>query len=168
MNGRSLPAAHGFPARLIIPGLYGTCRPPSGSPRSGSPRSTRSRASGCRAGGPPRSDQAPSRIDVPRSGDTIDAGRQAIGGVAWAPHTGVRAVELSVDGGSWQRAELGRVASVDTWVQWRFEWDATAGFHEIRVRAIDTKGRVQTAETAPPAPDGATGHDAIGIEVSAA
>ncbi|MCU1499303.1 MAG: yedY [Acidimicrobiales bacterium] len=166
MGGRSLPAAHGFPARLIIPGLYGYV---SATKWITEIRLTTFEAEqgfwvprGWSADGPIK---LQSRIDVPRSGDTLVAGRHAVGGVAWAPHTGIDGVQVSVDGGDWQAAELGRVASVDTWVQWRYQWDASPGEHEIAVRAIDADGKVQTAEDAPPAPDGATGHDTIGVVV---
>lgn len=162
MNGRSLPAAHGFPARLLVPGLYGYVSAtkwleeirlttfadeqsywiPLGWSRLG-PIKTQS------------------RIDVPSSGDTVPAGRRAIAGVAWAPHRGIAKVEVQVDRGPWQPAELGRVASDDTWVQWHLAWDAKPGEHTISVRATDRTGEVQTAEQAPPDPDGATGHHTI-------
>ncbi len=79
-------------------------------------------------------------------------------GVAWLQHTGVSAVEVRVDDGPWQPATLATAISADTWVQWRYEWDAPPGRHTIRVRAISADGEVQTAERAPVAPDGATGH----------
>ena len=167
MNGHALEAAHGFPARLIIPGLYGYV---SATKWITEIRLTTFEAEqgfwvprGWSAKGPIK---LQSRIDVPRSGDSVTAGSQAIGGVAWAPHTGVKAVEVQIDKGPWQKAELGKVASVDTWVQWRLKWDAKPGSHEINVRAIDLNGRVQTAALAAPAPDGATGHHTIDVEVA--
>ncbi len=167
MGGRSLEPAHGFPARLIIPGLYGYV---SATKWITEIRLTTFEAEqgywvprGWSADGPIK---VQSRIDVPTSGTTLDAGSQAIGGVAWAPHTGVRAVQVRVDEGEWQDAELGRVASVDTWVQWRLAWDPAPGRHRISVRAVTADGQVQTAERARPAPDGATGHHTVDVEVA--
>ena len=167
MNGRSLDPVHGFPARLIIPGLYGYV---SATKWITEIRLTTFEAEqgfwvprGWAADGPIK---LQSRIDVPRDGDSVSAGMHAIGGVAWAPHTGIKAVEVQVDDAPWKRAELAKVASVDTWVQWRFQWDANPGRHEIKVRSVDADGRVQTSATAAPAPDGATGHHTIEVEVA--
>lgn len=167
MNGHPLTTEHGFPARLIIPGLYGYV---SATKWITQIRLTTFEAEqgywvplGWSAEGPIK---LQSRIDVPRNQDSVPAGRQAIGGVAWAPHTGVKGVQVKVDDGRWGDAQLGSVASVDTWVQWRFEWDAAEGDHEIAVRAIDADGKVQTSELAMPAPDGATGHHTIRVTVS--
>ena len=77
--------------------------------------------------------------------------------MAWAPNRGIAKVEVQVDGGDWQECELGRVASDDTWVQWQYAWDAASGDHTIVARATDGEGQTQTDQTAPPAPDGATG-----------
>jgi hypothetical protein len=83
-----------------------------------------------------------------------------VAGVAWQQHVGVAAVEVQVDDGDWQPATLARAISADTWVQWRYEWDAAPGSHTLRARATSADGEVQTAEVAPVAPDGATGlHD---------
>ena len=167
MNGRVLEAEHGFPARLIIPGLYGYI---SATKWIKEIRLTTFDAEqgfwvprGWSADGPIK---LQSRIDVPRYGDSVPAGAQAIGGVAWAPHTGVKAVEVQIDKGPWRKAELAKVASVDTWVQWRFKWNAKPGSHEIKVRAVDLNGKFQTGELAAPAPDGATGHHTIDVEVA--
>ena len=167
MNGRSLDATHGFPARLIVPGLYGYV---SATKWISEIRLTTFAAEqgfwvprGWSAQGPIK---VQSRIDVPSAGDRLGGGPQAIAGVAWAPHTGISAVEVRVDDGPWQPAELGRVASVDTWVQWRLPWDAAPGRHQISVRATTADGQVQTGQEAPPAPDGATGYHHIEVEVS--
>jgi hypothetical protein len=85
--------------------------------------------------------------------------------VAWQPHAGVSAVEVQVDDGPWQRAELAPAISSDTWVQWRLPWRATAGPHVLRCRAIGTDGTVQTSQEAPPAPDGATGWHTVNVTV---
>jgi hypothetical protein len=114
------------------------------------------------------SKQAPiktaSRIDVPRG--EVASGPVAVAGVAWAPHRGIRAVEVQVDDGPWDRARLGRAASDDTWVQWTFDWTASPGKHRLRVRAIDGDDEVQIEDSAPPAPDGATGYHARTIRVA--
>jgi hypothetical protein len=114
------------------------------------------------------SQQAPikteSRIDKPRSG-TIAPGSTVIAGVAWAPHRGISKVEVQVDDGPWQVATLGQVASVDTWRLWSLPWTATSGTHTLRVRATDNAGATQTANEAPPEPDGATGWHQVRVTV---
>jgi hypothetical protein len=88
-----------------------------------------------------------------------------VAGIAWAQHRGVRAVEVRVDDGPWQLARLGAEASVDTWRQWVFAWDATPGPHRLAVRATDRSGAVQTGELAPPPPDGASGWHTVEVTV---
>jgi len=109
-----------------------------------------------------------SRIDVPRSGSTVEAGTTvAIAGVAWAPDRGVQAVEVAIDDGEWQPAELSAPLSDASWVQWKLPWVAgERGDHRITVRATDGDGVVQTAERTSPAPDGARGHHSIRVTVS--
>jgi DMSO/TMAO reductase YedYZ molybdopterin-dependent catalytic subunit len=167
MGGRTLPGAHGYPARLIVPGLYGYV---SATKWLAEIRLTRFADEdgfwvprGWSRLGPIKTQ---SRIDVPGDGADLAAGAQPIAGVAWAPHRGIERVEVRVDDGPWQRAELGRVASADTWVQWRLRWDATPGDHTIEVRATDGDGHVQTARRSRPDPDGATGHHTIEVSVS--
>ena len=108
-----------------------------------------------------------SRIDVPRSGAEVRAGTVAVAGVAWAPHRGIRRVEVSVDDGPWEAAALGAVANKSTWVQWVHRWEAEPGEHVLRCRATDGSGTTQTARRRPPAPDGATGHHTIRVQVRA-
>ncbi len=146
MDGRSLPAEHGFPCRLVVPGLYGYVSAtkwlseirlttwdeqgfwiPRGWSRDGPIKTM-------------------SRIDVPRSGAEVPAGEAVVAGVAWAPTRGIVRVQVRVDGERWQ--------------------DATPGEHELEVRATDVDGDVQTDEVRPPAPDGATGHHAIQVRVA--
>jgi DMSO/TMAO reductase YedYZ molybdopterin-dependent catalytic subunit len=166
MNGEPLPARHGYPARLIVAGLYGYV-----SATKWLTEIELTRFEDFDAYWVPRgwSKLAPvktqSRIDVPRNRADVDAGTVAVGGVAWAPNVGIEAVEVQVDDGPWQPAELGAVASDDTWVQWLLRWDATPGRHTLRCRATDTSGSVQTAERRPPAPDGATGHHSVQVTV---
>ena len=158
MNGEPLPVEHGYPARLIVAGLYGYVSATKWLERIELttwedfdgywvPR-------GWSKEGPIKT---ASRIDVPRSSTVLAAGPQVIAGVAWAPTRGIELVEVQVDDGPWQPAELGLVTSANTWVQWRLAWDATPGDHVVRVRATDGDGATQTEEIAPPAPNGATG-----------
>jgi DMSO/TMAO reductase YedYZ molybdopterin-dependent catalytic subunit len=169
MNGAPLPVDHGYPARLIIPGLYGYV---SATKWLGEIELTTWDAfDGYWI---PRgwAKEAPiltqSRIDVPRSGTTVASGATvAIAGVAWAPDRGVRAVEVSIDDDDWQPAELSEPLNDATWVQWKLPWVATGtGSHRIRVRATDGSGEVQTDQQTPPAPDGARGHHSVGVTVT--
>ncbi len=106
-----------------------------------------------------------SRIDVPRDGASVRSGTVAVAGIAWAQHRGIEGVEVRVDDGPWQRADLGAEASVDTWRQWVYRWPASPGRHTLEVRATDGTGAVQTPVQAPPAPDGATGWHSITVDV---
>ena len=167
MNGAPLPIEHGFPARLLVAGLYGYV-----SATKWLTSIELTRLEDFDAYWVPRgwSKQAPikteSRIDVPAPGTRAPAGPLSIAGVAWAPTRGISRVEVQVDGGPWQDAQLGRVASADTWVQWRHQWTATPGRHRISARATDGTGATQTAEPLPPPPDGATGYPARDIEIT--
>jgi hypothetical protein len=105
-----------------------------------------------------------SRIDVPRGG-TIAPGRVAVAGVAWAPTRGIEAVEVRIDDGTWQPAELSGALSTNTWVQWALAWEATPGPHTIEVRATDGTGEVQTEQRTAPAPNGASGHHTVRVNV---
>ena len=107
-----------------------------------------------------------SRIDTPRSFDKIRAGDVAVAGVAWAQHRGIDGVEVRVDDGPWNTAELGAEDTVDTWRQWVYRWSATPGEHTLSVRATDGTGAVQTPARAAPFPDGATGDHMIVVDVS--
>lgn len=160
MNGEVLPQRHGFPARLVVAGLYGYV-----SATKWLESIELTRLADFDGYWIPRgwSKIAPvkitSRIDVPRLGDRVAAGQVVIAGVAWAPPTGISGVEISVDDGPWTAARLGNVASSNTWVQWTAGVDLTTkGRHEVLVRATDANGRRQTAEEASPRPDGATGY----------
>ena len=107
-----------------------------------------------------------SRIDVPRGLSSIPAGKTAIAGVAWAQRVGISKVEVSIDNGPWQQADLADDVSVDTWRQWRLAWDAPTGRHDIAVRAYDAKGRLQKEDRVAPLPNGATGWHSIIVLVS--
>ncbi len=167
MNGRPLPIEHGFPVRTIVPGLYGYV---SATKWVVDYEVTTFDTAvgywtdkGWSAEGPVK---IASRIDVPRSGDDVPAGEVRVGGVAWHQHTGIEAVEVQVDGGSWERADLGEAPSVDTWVQWAVTLDVPAGDHVVRVRAIGQDGATQTSAIARPDPDGSTGLHTIEISAS--
>jgi DMSO/TMAO reductase YedYZ molybdopterin-dependent catalytic subunit len=167
MNGEPLPVKHGFPARLIIPGLYGYV---SATKWLSEIELTTWEAfdgywvpRGWAKEGPIKTQ---SRIDVPRSGATVSSGQTPIAGVAWAPTRSIQQVEVRVDDDPWQPARLSGALSENTWVQWVYDWDATPGAHRLQVRATDGDGNTQTAELAPPAPSGATGYHAIRVEVT--
>jgi DMSO/TMAO reductase YedYZ molybdopterin-dependent catalytic subunit len=158
MNGEPLPRAHGFPARLVVSGLYGYV---SATKWLSEIRLTTLEdedgywiSRGWAKEAPVKTQ---SRIDVPRNRSTVAAGRVPIAGVAWAPSRGISRVEVRVDGGEWREADLGAVASDDTWVQWHVAWDAAPGDHEIEVRATDGAGETQGEDRVAPIPDGAEG-----------
>ena len=167
MNGEPLPRAHGYPARLIIPGLYGYVSATKWLAEL--ELTTFDRFQGFWI---PRgwAAKAPiltqSRIDVPRNGASVEAGHTPIAGVAWAPDRGVQKVEVRIDDGEWQPAKLSAAISKSTWVQWLVDWDAPAGNHKIEVRASDGTGESQTGQRTPPAPDGARGYHRIGVVVA--
>jgi DMSO/TMAO reductase YedYZ molybdopterin-dependent catalytic subunit len=167
MNGTALPQEHGFPARLVVPGLYGyvsACKwvtdievttfeaaVPYWAQRGWSQQ------------GPIKTE---SRIDVPGSGSRVRAGRVAVAGVAWAQHKGIEAVEVQVDNGPWHEATLATVPNLDTWRQWVWEWEAAGvGQHTIQARATDKTGYTQTALQADVAPNGASGYPSTQVTV---
>lgn len=106
-----------------------------------------------------------SRIDRPAPFAKLSPGPVTVAGVAWAQRRGITAVEVSVDGGPWEQAELLPTASVDTWTQWRYSWAATAGSHTLAVRATDRTGAVQPQSRVTPFPDGATGWHTVTVTV---
>ncbi|SCE94489.1 DMSO/TMAO reductase YedYZ, molybdopterin-dependent catalytic subunit [Micromonospora matsumotoense] len=166
MNGEPLPVEHGFPVRMVVPGLYGyvsACKWVTELELTSFadfdaywvPR-------GWSAQGPVKTQ---SRIDTPRPRNRLSAGEVVVAGVAWAQHRGISRVEVRVDGGGWQEATLAPAVSVDTWVQWSWRWPATAGEHTLQVRATDRDGETQTPLAAPVAPDGATGWHSVTVTV---
>jgi DMSO/TMAO reductase YedYZ molybdopterin-dependent catalytic subunit len=159
MNGDPLPAEHGFPVRMVVPGLYGYV---SATKWVTELEVTRYDAASAYWTDRGWSERGPiklsSRIDVPRSGQQVSAGTVVVAGVAWHQHVGVAGVDVQVDGGAWRPATLASAISDDTWVQWRFEWpDAAAGTHSLRVRATGADGSVQVSREQGVVPDGATG-----------
>ena len=159
MNGTALPVAHGFPARLVVPGLYGyvsACKWVTDIEVTTYENATAYWTDrGWSAQGPIKTE---SRIDVPADGSPVKAGRTAVAGVAWAQHKGIEAVEVRVDGGAWQTATLAAVPDLDTWRQWVWYWDATPGTHQIEARATDKTGYTQTSVQAGEVPNGASGY----------
>jgi DMSO/TMAO reductase YedYZ molybdopterin-dependent catalytic subunit len=167
MNGQPLPLEHGFPVRMVVPGLYGYVSATKWVTDLKVTRYADDEAywipRGWSARGPVKTE---SRIDVPRSGDRVSAGKVAVAGIAWAQHRGIKAVEVRVDNGPWQPARLADEPTIDSWRQWVLSWDAVKGSHTITVRATDAEGSVQTQTEAPPAPDGATGWHTITVSVN--
>jgi DMSO/TMAO reductase YedYZ molybdopterin-dependent catalytic subunit len=169
MNGEPLPARHGFPARLVVPGLYGYVSATKwlaeielttweGFDGYWVPR-------GWAKQGPVKTQ---SRIDVPGRDGRVAAGRVVVAGVAWAPTRGIARVEIEVDGtGDWRRAETSTPLSDDAWVQWRTVVELPPGPHRLRVRATDGAGRTQPPGPVPPAPDGAEGWHGVRVEAVA-
>nr|WP_205807343.1 molybdopterin-dependent oxidoreductase [Micromonospora sp. HNM0581] len=166
MNGEPLPVQHGFPARMVVPGLYGyvsACKWITELELTSFadfdaywvPR-------GWSAQGPVKTQ---SRIDTPRPRNRPAAGPVTVAGVAWAQHRGIDRVEVRVDEGPWQEARLASTVSVDTWVQWSWQWQATPGEHTLQVRATDSTGETQTGEPRDVAPDGATGWHSVTLTV---
>jgi DMSO/TMAO reductase YedYZ molybdopterin-dependent catalytic subunit len=162
MNGEPLPIEHGFPVRMIIPGLYGfisatkwvtqiTATTYAADPAYWTVRGWATDAPVLTG----------SRIDLPDG--SLSVGQTAIGGVAWAMDgDGISRVEVSIDDGPWQDAQLAEQPNPRTWRQWWLEWEATPGRHSIAVRATNGLGETQTSEVAEVVPSGATGYD-VGI-----
>ena len=166
MNGEVLPLVHGFPARLVVSGLYGYV---SATKWLSSIELTRFDIEegywvprGWAREAPVKTQ---SRVDRPRGGG-IDAGPYAIVGVAWAPSRGIAAVEVQVDEGPWQPAQLGPSLGDDVWRQWWIDWEASPGSHAIRCRATDGDGELQVEAPSDLAPDGATGWHERRVTVS--
>ena len=166
MNGQPLPEEHGFPARMVIPGLYGFISATKWISRMTLTTYDEKRAYWTERGWATAAPiKIASRIDTPQSFATIDRGDTFIGGVAWAQTRGIGKVEVKIDGGGWQEAELGPQVGVDYWRQWYLPWTATPGEHDLSVRATDLDGRVQTDAQAAPFPDGASGRQRIIVNV---
>jgi DMSO/TMAO reductase YedYZ molybdopterin-dependent catalytic subunit len=166
MNGQPLPQLHGYPARLIVPGLYGYV---SATKWLSELELTTLEAFDAYWVGLGWAKEAPiltqSRIDVPHDGSSAATGRVAVAGVAWAPDRGISKVELSIDQGPWQAATVSAPISKATWVQWLYPWDAPSGNHSIQVRATDGTGTVQPDNQTPPFPDGARGYHTISVRI---
>jgi DMSO/TMAO reductase YedYZ molybdopterin-dependent catalytic subunit len=166
MNGTALPVEHGFPARMVIPGLYGYV---SATKWVTDIEVTTFAAASAYWAQRGWSQQAPikteSRIDVPAAGASLRPGPTPVAGVAWAQHKGVAAVEVRVDRGPWHEARLAAVPGIDTWQQWVWEWPATPGNHLLEARATDKTGYTQTPAQAQPPPNGASGYPSATVTV---
>jgi DMSO/TMAO reductase YedYZ molybdopterin-dependent catalytic subunit len=166
LNGSELPVKHGYPVRLVIPGLYGYV--------SATKWLTEIELTNWNFDaywiqrtwskeGPVKTQ---SRIDTIKAGTNLSPGKNPIGGVAWAPHRGIEKVEVSTDGGeTWNTARLARPLAEDTWRQYVYDWNAKPGDYTLQVRATDGNGDTQTAAEAPPHPSGATGYHTIDVSV---
>jgi DMSO/TMAO reductase YedYZ molybdopterin-dependent catalytic subunit len=171
MNDAALPVEHGFPARLVIPGLYGyvsACKWIVDIEVTTYQQNVSYWAQ--RGWDPQATVKTESRIDVPTGQNSLTAGKPvAIAGVAWAQHKGIEAVEVRVEGSSWQPAKLAEVPGLDTWRQWVYEWDANVkpGNYLIEARATDKTGYTQTSLQEPPEPNGATGYPNVEVNVAA-
>ena len=167
LNGSELPIKHGYPVRLVVPGLYGYVSATkwlseieltSWNFDAYWIQRTWSKE------GPIKTQ---SRIDTVQDGEQLSAGKIPVGGIAWAPHRGIERVELSTDGGqTWNQTRLAKQLAIDTWRQWIYDWDARPGEYTLMVRATDGEGVTQTATLAPPHPSGATGYDTVGVTVA--
>jgi DMSO/TMAO reductase YedYZ molybdopterin-dependent catalytic subunit len=166
MNGEPLPLEHGFPVRMVVPGLYGYVSATKWLVDLELTTLDAYDAYWIQRGW---AKEAPiktqSRIDTPADGARLAAGRVAVAGVAWAQHRGIESVEVMVDDQGWRAAELAVDDTIDTWRQWVYRWDASPGSHTLSVRATDGEGVTQTAARAAPFPDGATGRHTILVDV---
>jgi DMSO/TMAO reductase YedYZ molybdopterin-dependent catalytic subunit len=166
MNGAPLPVEHGFPVRMVVPGLYGYVSATKWVVDLEVTRFADAAAywtvRGWSDHGPVKTE---SRIDVPRAGANVTAGQVVVAGTAWAQHRGVVGVEVRVDDGPWQPATLAADGGIDSWRQWALAWDASPGDHTLQVRASDPAGP-QTAAVADVLPDGATGLHTVQLHVT--
>ena len=166
MNGQALPLEHGYPVRMVVPGLYGFVSATKWVVDLEVTRFKDKTSYWTDRGWSPRGPiKTASRIEVPKSFAKVKAGKVWIGGTAWSQHRGITKVEVQIDDGPWQEAVLATQANTDTWRQWSFEWDAKAGDHYLRCRATDAKDGLQTEQRADPIPNGASGWQSVNVTV---
>jgi DMSO/TMAO reductase YedYZ molybdopterin-dependent catalytic subunit len=164
MNGEALPAEHGFPVRMVVPGLYGFVSATKWVTDLEITTFDARQAYWLQRGWAERAPiKTQSRIDSPGGLRRVPAGRVPVAGIAWSQPRGVSRVEVQVDGGAWTAAQLGTEVGGDTWRMWRAEVDLAPGAHVVAVRATDADGVVQTEQRAGVVPDGATGHHTVAI-----
>jgi DMSO/TMAO reductase YedYZ molybdopterin-dependent catalytic subunit len=162
MNGEPLPPEHGFPVRMVVPGLYGFVSATKWITDMEVTTFGAAQAYWLQRGWSQRAPiKTQTRIDFPRGFGSVPAGRVTVAGIAWAQHTGVDRVEVRMDGGPWQQAVLSTEVSADTWRMWTAEFQLAPGSHTVQTRATDRRGVVQTETRADPVPDGATGWPAV-------
>jgi DMSO/TMAO reductase YedYZ molybdopterin-dependent catalytic subunit len=166
MNGQPLPAEHGFPVRMVVPGLYGYVSATKWVVKIDVTTYQKESAYWTDRGW---SEKGPikisSRIDVPQTSASVEAGNVVVAGVAWYQHEGIQGVDVQVDNGAWNPATLADAISIDTWRQWKWTWPATKGNHTLRVRATGSDGDVQTSQVADVVPNGSTGLHTIQVSV---
>ncbi|WP_104045680.1 molybdopterin-dependent oxidoreductase [Arthrobacter sp. ZGTC412] len=166
MNDEPLPLEHGYPVRMVVPGLYGFVSATKWVVDLEVTRFADSKAYWTERGWSERGPiKTMARVDVPKSFAKVPAGTVAVGGTAWAQTRGITKVEIQIDDADWVEAELSTEASLVTWRQWSYQWDATPGPHYIKVRATDGSGEVQTEQRADPVPDGASGWQSVMVTV---
>ncbi len=167
LNDSELPVKHGYPVRLVVPGLYGYV--------SATKWLTEIELTNWdfdaywiqRTWNKEGPIKTQSRIDTVNGGEELSAGTIPVGGVAWAPHRGISRVEVSTDDGeTWNEARLAEQLDVDTWRQYVYQWDARPGEYTLKVRATDGEGETQTSEETPPHPGGATGYHTAEVTVA--
>jgi DMSO/TMAO reductase YedYZ molybdopterin-dependent catalytic subunit len=162
MNGEALPPEHGFPVRMVVPGLYGFVSATKWITDIELTTFDAKQGYWLQRGWAQRAPiKTQCRIDVPRGFVTVPAGTVTVAGIAWSQHTGIGGVEVRMDGGPWQRAELATEVNRDTWRMWRTRFDVGPGSHTVQTRAVDRNGTVQTENRTEPIPDGASGWPAI-------
>ncbi|HSJ50781.1 MAG TPA: molybdopterin-dependent oxidoreductase [Actinomycetota bacterium] len=166
MNGEALPLEHGFPVRMLVPGLYGYVSAMKWIVEMELTTFGAYDAYWVQRGWAERAPvKTMSRIDTPRANAGLAPGPVTVAGVAWAQHRGIGRVEVRIDDGPWVEAELAAEPTIDAWRQWRHSWTASRGEHTLRVRATDGEGVVQASEPAEPFPDGATGYHTVVVSV---
>ena len=166
MNGEPLPLEHGYPVRMVVPGLYGFVSATKWVVDLEVTRFADNKAYWTNRGWSERGPiKTMARVEVPKSFAKVPAGKVAVGGTAWAQTRGITKVEIQIDNADWVETTLSTEASTVTWRQWSYEWDATPGPHYIKVRATDGNGEVQTDKRADPVPDGASGWQSVMVTV---
>lgn len=167
MNGEPLPIKHGFPARMLVPGLYGYTSATKWVVELRATRFDAERAYWTQRDWDTRGIvKTSSRIDVPRSFARVATGEVVVAGVAWAQHRGISTVQVRMDGGQWQDAELTKQVSADTWRQWRTTFRAGTGTRRFEVRAADGNGDMQPEQRAKPFPNGSSGWHSVAVTVT--
>ena len=167
MNGEALPIAHGFPARMLVPGFYGYASATKWVTDLEVTTFAAQQAYWVQRGyaliGTMKTQ---SRIDVPKPFAHVSTGPVTIAGIAWATDRGISAVQVKIDDGPWEQADLAALDSPDTWRQWTYNWQAVTGLHTLNVRAADDSGQYQTGVRADPLPNGASGWESLVVTVS--